>query len=533
MKKLIYSVLFACTFIFASCTDDLDQMPHKETTSSNVYDKPENYKAVLGKLYVSFVTTGQGKGGDQPDLNGSGGEDNSNTGQDYMRCYFNLQECGTDEIASTWLEGDKVYDLTYLSWDANDPWVSDMYYRIFYTIALCNEFLRNAADGQISKFTDSEQAEIRNYRAEVRFLRALCYYHALDLFRNIPFVTENDPVGTFIPPRYEASQVFSFIESELKDIDSDLLDKNSTEYGRASKAAAYTLLARLYLNAEVYINKAYYTECITYCNKVIAEGYTLEPEYQKLFNADNHKRTNEIIFSFPVDAVHTTSWGSTTYIICGEVSNTSDYQKAEDYGVASGWGMFRIRGNVPKLFDDKDGRALFFTEGQTIDVEVLEDQSNGYFVEKWTNLTDDGQAASNTADGGVNTDFPVFRLADVYLMLAEAVVRGGTGSSIGIAAGYVNDLRKRAFGSDFDTDGKITNTQLTANFILDERARELYWEGIRRTDLIRYDKFTTSAYIWQWKGGVKDGVAVDSKYNIYPIPTTDLTANPNLYNEHY
>jgi hypothetical protein len=263
------------------------------------------------------------------------------------------------------LEGDKLCDLTFLSWDANDPWVADMFYRIFYNIALCNEFLRNAGDEQIARFTESEQADIRGYRAEARFLRALAYYHALDLFRNIPFVTENDPVGTFIPPRYEAKAVFEYIESELQAIDGDLPDKEECEYGRASKGAAYALLAKMYLNANIYTGTERYIDCIDYCKRVIQQGYALEPEYKKLFNADNHKRTNEIIFSFPVDATHTVSWGATTYIICGAVSNTSDYQKPADYGVTSGWGMFRVRGEIPALFDEKDGRALFFTEGQT------------------------------------------------------------------------------------------------------------------------------------------------------------------------
>ncbi|MCC8143791.1 MAG: RagB/SusD family nutrient uptake outer membrane protein [Tannerellaceae bacterium] len=530
MKKIIYILLAASLLTFNACLDDLDQMPHVETTSKDVYAEASNYKAVLAKLYSSFVTTGQEKGGGDDD----GLDLSSNNGQDYMRCFFNLQECGTDELASTWLEGDKVYDLTFLTWDANDPWVSDMYYRIFYNIALFNEFLRNAGDEQIAQFTESEQADIRHYRAEARFLRALAYYHALDLFRNIPFVTEEDPVGTYIPPRYEASQVFEFIESELKAIDSDLLAPTECEYGRASKGAAYALLAKLYLNAEIYTGTARYTDCIEYCQKVINLGtYSLESEYQKLFNADNDRRINEIIFSFPVDATYAVTWGTTTYIICGAVSNTSDFQKPEDYGVTSGWGMFRIRGEVPELFNSKDKRALFFTEGQSQYLEVIDDQTNGYFVEKWTNITDDGQIASNTADGGVNTDYPVFRLADIYLMLGEAVVRGGSGSSIGAALEYVNEVHRRAFSDDYETDGVVQSGQLTVDFFLNERARELYWECSRRTDLIRYNKFTTADYIWQWKGGVKDGRAVDSKYNIYPIPTTDLTANPNLYNENY
>ena len=195
--------------------------------------------------------------------------------------------------------------------------------------------------------------------------------------------------------------------------------------------------------------------------------------------------------------------------------------------------MFRVRGEIPALFNEKDGRALFFTEGQTQYLDIIDNQSNGYFVDKWTNLTDEGEMASNTVDGGVNTDFPVFRLADVYLMLAEAVSRGGTGATVTEALAYVNGLRQRAFGNDYETYGKLTANDLTVDFFLDERARELYWECTRRTDLIRYGRFTTADYLWQWKGGVKEGKAVDSKYNIYPIPSTDLTANPNLWNENY
>lgn len=524
MNKIYYTLLLLGSIFFTvSCVNDLDQYPNIETTSADVYTSVDNYKAVLGKIYVSYVITGQEKGGGNSDLN-------SNSGYDYMRCYFNMQVFGTDEAIYTWQEGDKMNGLTYLSWDANDVWVSDTYYRIYYTIALCNEFLRNAEEEHIEKFSESDREEIRRYRAEARFLRALSYYHALDLFRDIPFVTENDPVGSYLPPRYTADQVFEYIESELKEVETELLDRTTVEYGRASKEAAWALMARLYLNAEVYTGAARWTDCIDYCNKIIAAGYTLEDDYTKLFNAENDKRTNEIIYAFPVDATYTASWGATTYIICGAISNTSDSQLPADYGVESGWGSFRLRGNFPDLFSSGDGRALFYTEGQTKEVEVVDDQGYGYLSEKWTNLTDAGERPSNFSDFSVNTDFPVFRLADVYLMLAEAVVKGGEGSSRGIALGYVNQLRERAFG---DNSGNITDGQMTADFILDERARELYWECTRRTDLVRYDKFTTADYLWEWKGGVKEGKAVDSKYNIYPIPSTDLTANPNLWNENY
>lgn len=517
------AVLVLCTLFTASCVGDLDQYPHTEATSASVYTTVDNYKAVLGKLYVAFTIAGQEKGGGNADLT-------SNKGEDYMRNYFNLQECGTDEVVYTWLEGDNMSGLTYLNWDANDLWVSDAYYRIYYNIALCNEFLRNATDDRIAGFSEAEQVGLRHYRAEARFLRALAYYHALDLYRNIPFVTEADPVGSYVPPRYTATQVFDYIESELQAIDDDLLDRNDCEYGRACRQAAYALLARLYLNAEVYTGTEHWTECVDYCQRVIDAGYILEQDYSKLFNADNHLRTNEIIFAFPVDADHTTSWGTTTYLVCGAINNASDTQNPADYGAVSGWGNFRLRGELPALFSEGDKRAMFYTEGQTQDIAVVENQAYGYLSEKWTNLTDAGEAASNTTSDGVSTDFPVFRLADVYLMLAEAVLRGGQGATRAEALGYVNMVRERAYG---DTSGNIVEAQLTMDFILDERARELYLECVRRTDLVRYNRFTTADYLWQWKGGSIDGQAVDDRFNYYPIPATELTANPNLYNEGY
>ena len=525
-KHIFASLMaFATLSLNTSCVGDLDQYPHIETTSQQIYTSVENYEAVLGKIYNSLVTTGQGKGGDISDLS-------SNFGYDYMRCYFNLQECGTDEVASTWLSGDKLSELTYLKWDATDPWVADMYYRIYYNITMCNEFLRNATDAKIASFGAENEKKLKQARAEVRFMRALFYYHALDLYRNIPFVTENDPVGSFTPPRYTGEQIFAFIESELKAIVGDMAPASECPYARASQGAAYTLLAKLYLNAEVYTGKPKYTECIEACRNAIAQGYSLNGDYSKLFNADNDKRTNEIIFALQVDATHTISWGSTTYLVCGELSNSNADQKPEDYGAISGWGSMRSRGELPAKFadGDKDKRYMFFAKGQSQNVDEMENQADGYLITKWSNLTDDGQTASNTADGGVCTDFPLFRLADVYLMYAEAVVRGGEGGSRTQALQYVNDLRRRAYGDD---SGDIKENQLTKDFIIDERARELYWEGPRRTDLVRFGMFTTSSYLWQWKGGTRDGMSVDSKYNVYPIPATELTANPNLHNDGY
>lgn len=565
LKNILYSMMMGTAVLTSatSCVSDLDQYPHTETTSKDVYTSLANYEAVLGKIYAAMVTSGQGKGGDNKDMESVL---NKGAGFDYMRMFINMQECGTDEFASTWLTGEQTTGLTYLSWDANDAWVSDMYYRIYYNIALCNEFLRNANS---ASFSGADAEKMKEYKAEVRFMRALFYYHALDFYRNIPMVTENDPVGSYIPPRYTPQQTFDYIESELKDCVGDMLPASTCPYGQASQGAAYTLLAKLYLNSEVYTGVAKYAECKEACDKVMSMGYSLEDNYSKLFNADNDKRTNEIIFALPVSAEHTVSWGSSTYLVCGQVSMSNANQNVADYGVTAGWSEFRLRPEFVDKFTqtDIDGsgdkRCKFFTNGQSKDVTSMTDETAGYLSEKWSNLKDDGTTASNTADAGVETDFPLFRLADVYLMYAECVVRckdandkpldwdpwnGGINindqtvieSRKKGAIYWINLLRERAYGKDENGNPRgqvwkenFSSKEAFLQFILDERARELYHEGYRRTDLIRYGQFTTNKYIWQWKGGTHDGQAVDSKYNIYPIPNTELTANPNLHNDNY
>nr|WP_296086607.1 RagB/SusD family nutrient uptake outer membrane protein [uncultured Prevotella sp.] len=533
-----------------SCVSDLDQYPQTETTSKDVYTNLANYEAVLGKIYAAMVTSGQGKGGDNKDMESVL---NDGSGFDYMRMFLNMQECGTDEFASTWLTGEQTTGLTYLSWDANDAWVSDMYYRIYYNIALCNEFLRNANG---ASFSGNDEVKMKEYKAEVRFMRALFYYHALDLYRNIPMVTENDPVGSFIPPRATPQETFDYIESELKDCIGDMLPASSCPYGQASQGAAYTLLAKLYLNSEVYTGVAKYAECKAACQQVMNMGYSLESDYSKLFNADNDKRTNEIIFALPVSAEHTVSWGASTYLVCGQLSLSNANQTPGDFGAESGWSEFRLRSQFVDKFNESDiyaqgeeakgdKRAKFFTNGQNKDVTSMTDETTGYLSEKWSNLKDDGTKASNTSNDGVETDFPLFRLADVYLMYAECVARLGedwdnwNGGSDAEAASrkegaiyYINKVRERAGAADVWKDNFASDADFL-QFILDERARELYHEGYRRTDLIRFGQFTTNKYIWQWKGGTHDGQAVDSKYNIYPIPNTELTANPNLHNDNY
>lgn len=510
---LLFTGMMCFIVLHTSCTKDLDQFPSVETTSEQVYTSVEGYQSVLAKLYASFAVAGNGRGDDDPDMAGT------TASWGYLRVYFNLQEIPTDEMIYTWTGGDNLVDIQFMNWGASDTWVNAMYYRIYYTIAICNEFLRNVTDEKLAAFAEADQVAIREFAAEARFLRALAYSHAMDLYGNVPFVTEQDVVGTFFPPRITPAELFSYLEGELREIAELLPEGSSHVYGRVGREAAWALLAKNYLNAQVYTGEARYSDCIDYCQKIIDAGYTLQEDYKKLFNADNDQRTEEIIFAIQADVAHTSTWGATTYLVNGPIVGS---MKAEDYGVLSGWNSFRTLREFVGIFNAADTRGDFWTDGQTLDVDDPSSSSQGYSIVKFTNLKDDGTFV--TDEGMVSTDFPMIRLADVYLMYAESVVRGG-GGNLQQALDLVNQIRHRAYGSD---EGKISTAQLTLDFILEERGRELFWEATRRTDLIRFGRFTGGNYLWQWKGGVIDGRATDAKFNLYPIPVTDMAANPNL-----
>lgn len=502
---------------FTACTDDLNQYPQVGETSQKVYSTLSGYESVMAKIYGSYTLVGQEKAG--------GADLSSFGGHDLIRTYFNLQEGTTDEVAFRWLSGDQLWPLAFMNWDNTNPQIADTYYRLYYSIALCNEFIRNAGADRTASFTQDARDAIATYTAEARFMRALSYYLVLDLFRCGPFVNENTPTSGVIPEAYDAAQLMAFIESEIKDIEPVLLE--NAPYARAGKGAAYALMARMYLNAEVYTGTARYTDCISYCKKAMALGYSLEADYAKLFNADNHKRTNEIIFAFANDASEATTWGAGTYLVCGSIGSDNSQDPAA-YGITSGWGSWRVHGEFYELFatSPDDRRCMIWTDGQTQYIDKsLEDGTQGYSPCKWTNLTDEGTAASNTAADGCSTDVPFFRLGEIYLTAAEAHLRGGEGLSRAEALKLVNDLRARAYGNN---SGSVADKNFNLDFIIDERGRELYLECLRRTDLVRFDRFTTDKYLWQWKGGVVAGKAIDGRFNRFPIPASEVSANPNL-----
>lgn len=519
MKKIF--ILIITSILVGGCTD-LDLSPATGTTADFTFVDGPSYKQYLAKIYGAYMLTGQDGPAGDADL----ALVNDEGFTSYMRAYWKAQQITTDETHLTWTDGG-IQDMNMHQWTSENQFVRVLYYRLALIISLSNDFLAQSTDAKLDEkgLSANEIATIKGYESEVRFLRAMAYWHALDLFRNVPLVTE---ITTNPPSQATPQETFDFIEAELNAIESNLPDPGENEYARADKAAVWMLQAKLYLNAEVYIGQAKYTECLTAVNKVINSGqYMLAPEYLHNFMADNNNST-ELIFTFTSDGLNSQTWGGTTFLVHAPILTTME---PTDYGVDAGWSGPRATSVfVDKFTDPNDGRNIFVTDQRIINIPEPNNNASegGYGVPKYSNKTSTGADGSNQTF--VDTDWPVFRLADAYLMYAEAVLRGGSGGDAGTALGYINELRERAYG---DTSGNITSGELSLNFILDERSREMYWEGTRRVDLIRYDQFTTSG-VWPWKGGEEFGTTTSAHLRIFPIPSTDLAANPNLkQNEGY
>ncbi len=507
-KTKIITLGLGAMLTLGSCVDDLRQEPITDVTSASLYSDFGNYNNLLAKLYGGLAVGGQSGGdgnGDIADIDGGF--------SNYMRLLYIMQEVTTDEAVLGWNDG-SLHEFHKMIWTPANEFNNAMYYRLYIEIAYCNEFIKNTTDEMLSAngISGSNLEEAKSMRAEARFLRAQAYYHLLDLYGNVPFVDETT-FGT-VPKQINRSDLFNYVESELLASEAEIKSPKTNVYGRLDKAAAWTLLSRLYLNAKVYNGTERYSDVITYCDKVIGAGYALNSKYQNLFLTDNNVNNSENIFSVVYDGTYTQTNGGTTFLVHAAVGGTMN---PTDFGINGGWGGLRVTKSFVQKFENSDERGRFYTNGQTLEIEDLANFNDGYAFIKYKNVSSTG--AAGVHDNWVDTDLPIYRLADVYLMYAEAVLRGG-GGSMSTAVGYVNQLRARAKASGISV--------IDLNFILDERSRELSWELTRRTDLIRYGKFTSSTYLWPWKGNAKDGVAVGEYRNLFPIPNNDLAVNPNL-----
>ncbi|WP_426668149.1 RagB/SusD family nutrient uptake outer membrane protein [Mucilaginibacter sp. McL0603] len=516
LKKSL--LMISITGFLVSCEKNLNRYPINTTTNNQAFSSLQGYTEGLAKVYGSFATTGS---------SGSGTGDIAGIDpgtSDFIRLYWNAQELPTDEGLCVWNDPG-LPDFHNNNWTSNNVILLGLYDRSLYQITLANQFINESSDANLASrnITGNDATTVRYYRAEARFLRAYQYWVLMDMFGNPPFVTEASPIGKTFPPQISRAKLFDYIESELKAIDPLLVKpRQAGMYGRADEAADWALLARMYLNAQVYTGTARYTDAITYANKVIQAGYTLMPVYKNLFMADNNVNNPEVILPIQYDGVNTQNYGGTTFIINSSISTAMG---PGNFGVPNGgWAGNHSLQVLPKIFGDytgvSDKRAMFYTNGATENTTDQSTFTSGFAVTKWSNLTSTGTTPASAGGVYASTDFPLFRLGEIYLIYSEAVLRGGAGGDAGTALQYFNALRTRAQAA---TVGSIALSD-----IINERAKEMYWEATRRTDLIRFGMFTGGSYLWPFKGGVQAGTAIADYRALYPLPSTDVTANPNL-----
>ena len=534
MKKIKFNLVYFlfASLVFTSCESDLEIEPENPNVflSEEFFFTEDAYQKGLAGVYGNLSLTGTSG----PESSNIGGID-AGTSQ-YGRCLWYLQNLTTDEAVWSY-EGDGgVRELQRNIWTAGNPIIRGMFSRAMFQVALCNEYLRQTTPEKLSSrgVTDASLlSKIVEYRSEIKALRALAYYHLMDLFGKAAFNTENQPVA-IAGEEYNRQELFQYLETELTTLIPELKAPRTNEAGRLDQAFARMILAKMYLNAEVYIGQNRYQDCMTQCEAIIAGGYVLENNYLDNFKADNDTST-EIIFAIQSDGEITQNYGPTTVMINGSVGSLEQNGTALGVG-AGGWGgAIRLRKQFVEKFNgvdfDYDARKTILGGGpRSLEIQDISNRNQGYILTKYSNVSSTGITGSNSTF--VDTDFPLFRLADVYLMYAEAQMRkdgatngSGTTNASQQSLDYINALRFRANGDSF---ANVSTSQVTLDFILDERARELHWEAHRRQDLIRFGKYAGGTYNWAWKGNAASGVSISSNLNVYPIPTLALAANPNL-----
>ena len=549
MKTKYIKQLFSAALIavlssgVTSCINDLDISPIDPQTGGS-FDQ----QGVFVKGYAMLGVTGQ-KGIDgSPDLDG---QDEGESG--FYRTTFNCNELPTDECLWAWQENQDIPQLTSISWSPSSQRTEWVYVRLGYDITQYNFFL-----DQTESMTD---AETLRQRAEIRFLRALHYWYFLDLFGKAPF---KEHFSNDLPVEKKGTELYTYIQNELNEIEADMYAPRQAPFGRADKAANWLLRARLYLNAGVYTGQTDYAKAEEYASKVIGSAYKLCTNYSELFMADNDENENamqEIILPIRQDGVKTRNYGGSTYLVCG-----TRVAGMPRMGTTNGWScifaraamvqkffsnlddvpMLRADVEIPKGLDTDeqiddfdaehgirtedmikaagDDRALLYSGvgggRRKIHTDAISGFTDGLSIVKWQNYRSDGKPVSHATYP--DTDIPLFRLAEAYLTRAEAIFRQG-----GDATGDINELRKRA-----NCTRKVQT--VTEQELIDEWAREFYLEGRRRSDLVRFGMFTTNKYLWDWKGGAMNGTSVASYYNKYPIPVSDINNNRNMsQNEGY
>lgn len=542
MKRYIKSALAPAAALFislasTSCLNDLD----KEPISPKI-DLEVSNDGLFNKCYANFGINGNGSGSnsdDDPDVKGF--DDPGMTG--LVRAMFNMNELPTDEATCSW--GDGLQELNSATYSPSHPWVKLYYTRLTLGITTCNRYLQMAGSDDATR------------TAEVRFLRAMQYFLLMDAYGNVPFTETMEK-----PTQKSRQEMYEWLVGELKAIEPNLMEaepKKSTNanYGRIDKAACWLLLSRLYLNAEVYTGTAHWQEAKDYAEKVIKSRYRLNTTgssngkwsaYQMVFMGDNMETSaaNEIIFPIVNISGKTASYGNSLFLIAGCFDSNMHANADEDPNGSNGctgqnWiGLHPRVSLIKKFFEGKDipnasskemttaandDRAIFWGEDRPLEISNITKSADGFGVAKFINYNAEASSPAHVDSKFADMDWPFMRVAEAYLNYAEADAHLNGNKTSGEATRLVNDLRARA---NADASRDVTQGY-SLDELCDEWAREFYFEGMRRTTLVRFGKFGgNTGYNWDWKGGVKEGKDFDDHFNVYPVPLTQLQSNSNL-----
>lgn len=536
MKRTIYILLTAA--LVAACVNDLDTLPLNKTepVSEYVYGTNETaYMEGLGRLYFQFVTN------DLTDLQQMDGG-----ASEVIRAFWSVQETSTDEAKCSWENDAWVRALNTNTWsEVQNDAVYAVYVRTLQGIALVNEYLRQTTPEKLqSRGVSAELArKIDGFRDEARFIRAYLYWMAMDCFGSVPFTTEKSPFGgAYFPQQASRTDIFDWCVGELQYLmseDSDLLPARSN-YPRADKGSAAGLLARMYLNSKVYTGVERWEEAKEVCEGIFAMGYALCPDYAALFrgdNGENMQARGEMLWAVDYSDSKTQSYGGTSYILSATLASTDITEASRPNGQRNGWAGLRVPYEFVSTYFNVSGQdyqtgayevadkrgEVFYIKGRSESMDgALYNFMNGWSCLKFNNIpfgqTNESFLPQSALKTFSDVDFPMIRLGEIYLIYAEACMNTGAEA---LALPKLRELSSRA--------GVEPPQQITRDFLVAERARELMWEAHRRTDLIRYGLYHTDAYLWPYKGGDSfKGQAFPEYKCLFSIPPTELATNDKL-----
>ena len=537
MKRTIY-ILLTATALVAACVNDLDTLPLNKTepVSEYVYGTNETaYKEGLGRLYFQFVTN------DLTDLQQMDGG-----ASEVIRAFWSVQETSTDEAKCSWENDAWVRALNTNTWsEVQNDAVYAVYVRTLQGIALVNEYLRQTTSEKLqSRGVSAELArKIDGFRDEARFIRTYLYWMAIDCFGSVPFTTEKSPFGgAYFPQQASRTDIFDWCVGELQYLMSDdsyLLPARSS-YPRADKGSAAGLLARMYLNSKVYTGVERWEEARSVCESIFAMGYTLCPDYAALFrgdNGENMQARGEMLWAVDYSDSKTQSYGGTSYILSATLASTDITEASRPNGQRNGWAGLRVPYEFVSTYFNVSGQdyqtgayevadkrgEVFYIKGRSESMDgALYNFMNGWSCLKFNNIpfgqTNESFLPQSALKTFSDVDFPMIRLGEIYLIYAEACMNTGDEA---LALPKLQELSSRA--------GVEPPQQITQDFLVAERARELMWEAHRRTDLIRYGLYHTDTYLWPYKGGDSfQGQAFPEYKCLFSIPPTELATNDRL-----